>query len=547
MNKKKAKVTFCILICALALSIAVAAIVSVNADKTSFAGGKEYLPGEAEERIGADPSQLVLVRDPAYGAVGQDSVELTWRAPQESGCSYAIYCRRASDGGEYRFLGETDALAYTALGLEPGTEYDFAIGACRTVGGNRYTADSYAQVQVTTVAPPVRNLTLTLSMNRSYLCWDPSPGAEGYEIYRDTGSDPVYCGSTTATRYRGNNITAASYYTYTVRTYQFFHDEKAVSSAEASASDWSLPETPNYSIRKSEENADDLILSWRAIPGADAYEILTRSTPDGAWERLMTTNQTTCTVKDTDPDGLYLAVRSVMYAGGREYRGDYRIRWYSPAPTGGRIGSYGDSIAWGAGSHHYAYTEMIARSRNLQYDNRSYNGATLCLKEGKHSVLNDVRNYIRSDSAYDYLLVEGGINDYYFNCPLGEVTPEGTDDFDLTTVCGALERIFTHIRTTVPDAQTVFVILHDVTDTATAENALGLTFSDYLEGIRAVCEKYGVKIADVGAVMKTGESEISKLYTDTRYGVYPDSDGVHPNESGYLRFYVPVIEKALFG
>ncbi len=89
-------------------------------------------------------------------------------------------------------------------------------------------------------------------------------------------------------------------------------------------------------------------------------------------------------------------------------------------------------------------------------------------------------------------------------------------------------------------------MIHEVTTSYTKTNDLGLNFVNYKNGISSVCEKYGVPIADVSAVMSTRNTAICKKYTSTRLGVYPNGDGVHPNELGYETYYMPVIEAVLF-
>ena len=72
----------------------------------------------------------------------------------------------------------------------------------------------------TTLPPPVLNAALSQTGDAVLLTWSPSPGAMGYNVYRNGSVRPINSNpplSSTARGYEDNTVTSDTTYTYTVQ------------------------------------------------------------------------------------------------------------------------------------------------------------------------------------------------------------------------------------------------------------------------------------------------------------------------------------------
>lgn len=197
-----------------------------------------------------------------------------------------------------------------------------------------------------------------------------------------------------------------------------------------------------------------------------------------------------------------------------------------------RTGSYANN----GGS----YPKLISEITKSGYENQGVSGARLITKGESgsfHSIVDNVTNLSLDGDIYCF---EGGINDYYFNSPLGDFfETEYSSEFDTTTVCGALETIFNYALNHFVGKAICFIIVHKVASTAYAPNTAGNTFSEYREKIVGICRKYSIPYYDAFA-----ESGLNG-WNNTQNTAFLDAgdsglpDGIHPNKEGYLRYYVP--------
>lgn len=194
------------------------------------------------------------------------------------------------------------------------------------------------------------------------------------------------------------------------------------------------------------------------------------------------------------------------------------------------IAFFGDSITEGG------YPELIGSITGAAVTNHAVGGATLASgTDASTHVVEKVNAYTGND---DIICISGGLNDYYKEVPLGTLTAGYSDALDTTTVMGALEAMFRKLFTDHPTAKLYFVITHKAAGTEINPNEDGLTFEDYHDAIVRVLDKYSIPFydaySDSGLISNTnapwGET-ISNLYTT-------NSDATHPNEAGYLKYYV---------
>ncbi len=211
---------------------------------------------------------------------------------------------------------------------------------------------------------------------------------------------------------------------------------------------------------------------------------------------------------------------------------------------GKKIAYDGDSICEsrlsGNAENGGAYAKLIADKTGSSYVNKAVSGGILAsaVPSGTmpHSVVSSFDSW--PDDA-DLYCFDGGLNDFWRDVPLGDYSPtDYTGNVDTTTVCGALEFIiractYYHIGKPV-----VFVFVHKAVGTKETNNA-GYTFDQMREKMIGVCEKYAIPFYD--AYTKSGLNGYNGIQSNTFLTANASGvgDGIHPNEAGYRRYYVP--------
>lgn len=217
--------------------------------------------------------------------------------------------------------------------------------------------------------------------------------------------------------------------------------------------------------------------------------------------------------------------------------------------TGKKLVFDGDSICESRtveGNQTYnggGFAKIIADKYYATYDNRAVGGGILTSAVGTgisaHSISDNTSNLPTDGDLYCF---DGGINDYWNNCTLGDFSPNDyTTELDTNTVCGALEYIFKFCIEHFVGKAICFVITHKISDTFNTPNAKGDTWKDYHDKIVGICEKYSIPYYD--AYLHSGlngwNTIQSNAYLTAGSNATPTSgDGCHPNEEGYRRYYV---------
>ena len=148
--------------------------------------------------------------------------------------------------------------------------------------------------------------------------------------------------------------------------------------------------------------------------------------------------------------------------------------------------------------------------------------------------------------ALDVVLVMGGVNDVWFNTPMGEL-----GSTDNTTFYGAMEELCTYLMETYPEKQIVFITPTEQNNAnCNGSNTTGHTATDFAQAMKKVCAKYAIPVYDANSMS----------------GIYPlnganaakyTTDKLHLNDAGQKRLgqqvlafvqnhcYVPEEGKAL--
>ena len=398
------------------------------------------------------------------------------------------------------------------------------------------TAAADAPTDETAAPRPV--VTAVLSESRVLLNWNPIEGADSYRITYDDGSGAVDFGTSKSGAFRSGGLEGGTVYTFGIQGMSEQNGEKVSVGEALTVSGCTLPAAPAVKAKRSGNTCS---LSWNAVKGADHYTV--ESSSDGeAWYTEGDTADTAYTVT-ADSTDIYIAVRAVIRRSSGDLVGDYQQTFLTTRKKTGKMISFGDSVAAGFGAQNCSYADLYAQKHNLTLtDKAKFDGQLSFNNAQKPHILETFTKDVNND--YDYVFIEGGCNDHLQNCPLGKVTSDWDYDFDEKTTCGALESALSYLEDNCPDVKPVFILTHS---RKTAANQRGLTFEDYAKGIRAVCAKYDVPVADVlkDGALDTTDPELCGKFTATFNGVFPDGDGLHPTVEAFRKFYLPLIEKAL--
>ena len=209
--------------------------------------------------------------------------------------------------------------------------------------------------------------------------------------------------------------------------------------------------------------------------------------------------------------------------------------------SGKKIAYTGDSLAesrfGGFDDNGGAYPELISVLTKGTYVNNAHSGATIANSSAQYIITTMVQSL--PDDA-DIICLEGGINDYWLNVPLGTFNEaDFTSTLSNTTFCGALENLFKTAINKWVGKPIIFIIPHKIKPTAWTANSAGYTFADMREKMLGICKKYSIPVVDLWADggLNAYIDSLNNAYLNVGSNTHPD--GCHPDTTGYAKYYVP--------
>ncbi|MBR5570783.1 MAG: SGNH/GDSL hydrolase family protein [Oscillospiraceae bacterium] len=183
----------------------------------------------------------------------------------------------------------------------------------------------------------------------------------------------------------------------------------------------------------------------------------------------------------------------------------------------GLTGLYlGDSISE---AHNYkGWPGEMAEHYGVNGYNVSVGGRTLA----NDGIYNELANAPK-DMEFDFVMLNGVVNDYFASIATGTLTPDGTTTFDGTTAIGGLEKVFHAITTRYPDAEVVY-ILNFVPDWSSFRETEYL--NDFIPQAKKACEKWGVHCLD----LVDNDPFLAEFDVSADVHTF---DGLHPNKEGF--------------
>lgn len=209
--------------------------------------------------------------------------------------------------------------------------------------------------------------------------------------------------------------------------------------------------------------------------------------------------------------------------------------------------NFGDSIGAGDGNNNIGYAEMIAQDFGMWCFNYAVGGSTISRVSGNDNNIPRYIDYsVHQREIYtdiplpDIIILEGGTNDFGYKRILGEVTDNYNGNYDETTICGGMEHCIYSIKQNYPNTLLLFVMVHKNSRIETTDELDNkLTYEDIYKKQVEICHKWAIYFVDL-----YNECGLNTRYEPDKIYTY-ESDGTHPNELGYRKFYLPMIKDAI--
>lgn len=187
----------------------------------------------------------------------------------------------------------------------------------------------------------------------------------------------------------------------------------------------------------------------------------------------------------------------------------------------------GDSICYGfsdtaVNGKLLSYGGRVAYNYDMDWVNAGVSGATLSTATEKLIV-----NQLPEDKNFDYVLIEGGINDALNKVAIGNVTGGLNEGLDTSTYAGALEFMFRTVTNTYPDAKIGFMITYQVPRNKSQE-----AYITYQDITKEICDKWDIEYLDMFSSEEINGADVLDT-SNTKSPYLPD--GIHPSASGYVR------------
>lgn len=210
----------------------------------------------------------------------------------------------------------------------------------------------------------------------------------------------------------------------------------------------------------------------------------------------------------------------------------------------------GDSITEAKSKYddYSGWAGRIGLGNSMEWKNVGISGATIAKTSRDHITDQIIDN---KDENFDYIILQGGINDMSKEVSLGEISDSfNIEDFDNTTYAGGLEELFYYTKKYNSESRIGFIITYQTPNCDWG--GMVADRSSQVELTRKICEKWDIPYLDLydGVVYEDGKisnySDILKVATG-EYFYKERMTEVHLSSSGYdvISKYIAIWIKTL--
>ena len=213
----------------------------------------------------------------------------------------------------------------------------------------------------------------------------------------------------------------------------------------------------------------------------------------------------------------------------KEYHLD-NVRPRDESPLQGKtICFLGSSVTFGAASLGVSMADYIGVLDGCKIIKEAVSGTTMAGTDASTYVSRLLKN-IDVNADIDIFVSQLSTNDASKGLPLGKVS-SGTElrDFDRETVIGAMETIIAYVRDTW-DCDIVFY---------TGTRYESKAYAAMVDALLALRDKWGIGVIDLW-----NDVEMNAV-SEGDYSLFMN-DKIHPTQAGYLKWWVPKFQEALY-
>ena len=191
----------------------------------------------------------------------------------------------------------------------------------------------------------------------------------------------------------------------------------------------------------------------------------------------------------------------------------------------------GDSITYAGNS----WASVIGTQYRMDWTNGGIGGATV--SDSKNKIIRH-QLMANADRNYDYVIMQGGINDAMAEVAIGTVSPSfNPADFDKNTYIGGLENLFYYAYENFPGAKLGYIITYATPNSKFGGYTAGDATKAYYEQAKKACEKWGISYID----LYSGSTEDGKSYSydilqvdqNAANFINNDAQEIHLSSAGY--------------
>lgn len=191
---------------------------------------------------------------------------------------------------------------------------------------------------------------------------------------------------------------------------------------------------------------------------------------------------------------------------------------------GKKIIFLGSSVTFGSNSNEASFVEYLAARDGIAYVKEAVSGTTL-VDNGETSYIARMKANIPDQKA-DLFICQLSTNDATTGQPMGEISDsKNMDDFDTTTVAGAMEYIIAYA-----DQHYGCPVMFYTGTKYDSEQ-----YGEMVELTKKLQEKWGIGIIDMWDDL---DADIPEYH-------YYMANGIHPNRAGYLDWWTPFFEQEI--
>ena len=181
---------------------------------------------------------------------------------------------------------------------------------------------------------------------------------------------------------------------------------------------------------------------------------------------------------------------------------------------------------YGSAAGGYSFVDMLAEKNQIDCIKEAVSGTTL-VDNGPDSYVQRMIHNLDKEMECEQFVCQLSTNDATQGMPLGKVSVSiKLEDFDTSTIIGAIEYIICYARTTWQCPVTFYTNTYYDNE----------NYQKMVEIMYQLKEKWNIGLIDLWNTREMREIEKSK------YDMYM-ADVIHPTELGYREWWLPVFEK----